>query len=34
MRSLFTNTRRALYQLVAPNVEHEQALKLARVEVK
>jgi len=34
MRSLFSNTRRALYQLVAPNVEHEQALTMARVEVK
>lgn len=26
MRSLFTNTRRALYQLVAPTVTHEQAI--------
>jgi len=34
MRSLFTNTRRALYQLVAPNLEHAQALKAPRVEVK
>jgi hypothetical protein len=34
MRSLFSNTRRALYQMVAPNVEHEQALKIPRVEVK
>ena len=34
MRSLFSNTRRALYQLVAPNLEHEQALKIPRVEVK
>ncbi len=30
MRSLFSNTRRALYQLVAPSVTHEQALKLQR----
>ena len=30
MRSLFSNTRRALYQLVAPGVTHEQALKLQR----
>lgn len=34
MRSLFTNTRRALYQLVAPNVEHDQALKMERVVVQ
>jgi hypothetical protein len=34
MRSLFSNTRRALYQLVAPNVEHAQALNMPRVEVK
>ncbi len=34
MRSLFSNTRRALYQLVAPNVEHDQALTLPRVEIK
>ena len=34
MRSLFSNTRRALYQQVAPNVEHEQALKMPRVSVK
>ena len=27
MRSLFSNTRRALYQLVAPSVSHEQARK-------
>jgi hypothetical protein len=27
MRSLFSNTRRALYRLVAPSVTHEQALK-------
>ncbi len=26
MRSLFSNTRRALYQLVAPSVTHDQAL--------
>ncbi len=30
MRSLFSNTRRALYQLVAPNVTHEQAVKMQR----
>lgn len=30
MRSLFSNTRRALYQLVAPTVTHEQALKMQR----
>ena len=30
MRSLFSNTRRALYQLLAPNVTHEQALKMQR----
>jgi hypothetical protein len=34
MRALFSNTRRALYRLVALNVEHEQALKMPRVEVK
>ena len=34
MRSLFSNTRRALYQMIAPNVEHDQALKMPRVEVK
>jgi hypothetical protein len=27
MRALFSNTRRALYQLVAPSVTHEQALQ-------
>ncbi|MEQ1775272.1 MAG: hypothetical protein ABL891_15955 [Burkholderiales bacterium] len=30
MRSLFSNTRRALYQLVAPGVTHEQAVKMQR----
>lgn len=30
MRSLFTNTRRALYRLVAPNVTHEAAAPLVR----
>ena len=33
MRSLFSNTRRALYQLVAPAVSHEQALEKKRVSV-
>ncbi len=33
MRSLFSNTRRALYQLVAPNVTHEQASKMQRLPV-
>ncbi|MGE4111712.1 MAG: hypothetical protein AB7E73_13515 [Burkholderiales bacterium] len=33
MRSLFSNTRRALYQLVAPAVSHEQALAQERVSV-
>lgn len=28
MRSLFSNTRRALYQLVAPGLSHEQALQI------
>ncbi len=31
MRSLFSNTRRVLYQMVAPNVEHAQAQKMPRV---
>jgi hypothetical protein len=30
MRSLFSNTHRALYKLVAPNVTHEQAIKMQR----
>jgi len=30
MRSLFSNTRRALYRLVAPSVTHEQAIKMQR----
>ncbi len=30
MRSLFSNTRRALYKLVAPNVTHGQAVKMRR----
>jgi len=30
MRSLFSNTRRALYKLVAPAVTHEQARKMQR----
>jgi len=30
MRSLFSNTRRALYKLVTPNLTHKQALKLQR----
>jgi hypothetical protein len=30
MRSLFSNTRRALYKLAAPAVTHEQAVKLQR----
>ncbi len=30
MRSLFSNTRRALYQLVAPNVTHARAVKMQR----
>lgn len=33
MRSLFSNTRRALYKLVAPTVTHEQARKQQRVSV-
>ena len=33
MRSLFSNTRRALYQLVAPTVTHGEALKQKRVSV-
>jgi len=31
MRSLFSNTRRALYKLVAPTMTQEQARKLQRV---
>ena len=34
MRSLFSNTRRALYQLVAPTVTHEQALLTVRSVMK
>lgn len=34
MRSLFSNTRRALYQLVAPALEHTQALAMPRITVK
>ena len=30
MRSLFSNTRRALYKLAAPGVTHEQALRMQR----
>jgi hypothetical protein len=30
MRSLFSNTRRALYKLVAPTVTHEQAVRMQR----
>ncbi len=30
MRSLFSNTRRALYKLVAPTVTHEQAIRMQR----
>lgn len=30
MRSLFSNTRRALYQLVAPSVGHDEAVQLRR----
>ena len=30
MRSLFSNTRRVLYQLVAPSVTREQAIKMQR----
>lgn len=33
MRSLFSNTRRALYRLVAPTVTHEQARAQQRVSV-
>jgi len=33
MRSLFSNTRRALYKLVAPSVTHEQAVKMQRLTV-
>jgi len=33
MRSLFSNTRRALYKLVVPAVTHEQALAQQRVSV-
>jgi hypothetical protein len=33
MRSLFSNTRRGLYELVAPSVSHEQALDKPRVSV-
>ncbi|HTD90205.1 MAG TPA: hypothetical protein VK663_06055 [Burkholderiales bacterium] len=33
MRSLFSNTRRARYQLIAPNVTHQQALQLQRPHV-
>ncbi len=30
MRSLFSNTRRVLYKLVAPSVTHQQAIKMQR----
>jgi len=30
MRSLFSNTRRVLYKLVAPGITHEQAVKMQR----
>ena len=30
MRSLFSNTRRALYKLVAPSVTHQQAIQMQR----
>jgi hypothetical protein len=30
MRSLFSNTRRALYKLIAPSVTHEQAVARTR----
>ena len=33
MRSLFSNTRRALYQLVAPTVSHEQAAAQKRISI-
>ncbi len=33
MRSLFSNTRRALYKLVAPGVTHQQAIKMQRPSV-
>ena len=33
MRSLFSNTRRGLYQLAAPTVTHDDALKQKRVSV-
>ena len=33
MRSLFSHTRRALYQRIAPDVEHDQAVNMPRVEV-
>lgn len=34
MRSLFSNTRRALYKLVTPALTHEQARKMQRPEIK
>jgi len=34
MRSLFSNTRRALYRLVAPAVSREQALSQSRVSMR
>jgi hypothetical protein len=34
MRSLFSNTRRALYKLVAPAVTHERAIKMQRPAIK
>ena len=33
MRSLFSNTRRVLYKLVAPSVTHQQAIKMQRPSV-
>ncbi len=34
MRSLFSNTRRALYRLIAPTLSHQQALLLNRIRVE
>ena len=34
MRSLFSNTRRALYRLIAPTLSHQQALLLNRLRVE
>jgi hypothetical protein len=33
MRSLFSNTRRALYQLIAPGLSHDQASSMKRVSI-